>query len=563
MSTVVLFPGGFKPPHQGHLDLALKYASVPLVDKVVILIGPEERDGIGRPQSLAIWNMLLGRNPKLEAQSTDVPSPLKAAYKFIETAPPGTYALASSTKGDDFARVQSFVNSHQQGGKYYRQGVNVILLPLDSSPILYAGRSPEAQLRSGKKSANGQGISASVLRSDLAANDFEAFKTNYPRVDKNTVMSIYNLVNKKKKDISDVIVERAVLRTLLHNLILEGGAAGHMAHPFDIESVKTGKDLIDIFKKTAKFLQTNEVPVKIDGVNSSIRLANIDGKREFALDRGSNKPLDVKGITANDLQDRFGEGHGMVRIGEKVLQMFNAALPSIKPELTKLGMISNPNILLNIEYVEGQTNVQKYEKNFLAIHNLLEIQQVTPTKRATKEIPYSKDVLQSMIKKINVIANKYNFEVVGTIPAKPKAAPNFTSSLSTQVEVVLDQNRKESKSLQQWLNQANNTKGQKLKLKDGKTVDALSKQVFLWINSGKPVSELISNPQDEKLAVDSFIIYLATIKLGDNILESLTSPIGDVKDQEGIVIRDNSISPKPYKITGSFITRGLESAFHK
>jgi hypothetical protein len=85
----------------------------------------------------------------------------------------------------------------------------------------------------------------------------------------------------------------------------------------------------------------------------------------------------------------------------------------------------------------------------------------------------------------------------------------------------------------------------------------------LWINSGKPVSELIANPQDEKLAIDSFIIYLATIKLVDNILESLTSPIGDVKDQEGIVIRDNSISPKPYKITGSFITRGLESAFHK
>lgn len=573
MSMIVLFPGGFKPPHQGHLDLALKYASEPIVDKVIILVGPGERDGIGRTQSILIWNMLLAGIPKVEAKSTDVPSPLKAAYNYIETAPPGTYALASSTKGDDFARVQEFVNSHKPGAKYYRQGVNVVLLPLDSSPILYSKRSPEAQLRSGNKSVNGQGISASVLRSDLAANDFEAFKTNYPRVDKNTVMSIYNLVNKKKKDISEIIFERAVLRTIVHNLLLEGGAAGHMAHPFDIESVKTGKDLINIFKKTANFLKTNEVPVKIDGVNSSIRLIDINGKKEFALDRGSNKPLDVKGITTADLKDRFGEGHGMIKTGEKVLEIFNQSLSNIQGELAKLGMIKNPNILLNIEYVNGKTNVQDYKdykENFLAIHNLLEIKQTTTTtakktstKRVTQEIPYSQAVLESMIKKLNVVANKSNFEVVGTIPARQKANANFATSLSTPVEVVLDPNRKDSKSLQQWLNQANNTKGQKLKLKDGKTVDALSKQVFLWINSGKPVSELIANPQDEKLAIDSFIIYLATIKLGDNILESLTSDLGDVKNQEGIVIRDTSTSSKPYKITGSFITRGLESAFHK
>ena len=59
----------------------------------------------------------------------------------------------------------------------------------------------------------------------------------------------------------------------------------------------------------------------------------------------------------------------------------------------------NPNILLNIEYVEGQSNVQKYENNFLVIHNLLEIQQVTPTKRQTKEISYDKNALNSLVKK--------------------------------------------------------------------------------------------------------------------------------------------------------------------
>ena len=30
-------------------------------------------------------------------------------------------------------------------------------------------------------------------------------------------------------------------------LLLEGGAAGHMAHPFDLGWVKTGRDLIKFF----------------------------------------------------------------------------------------------------------------------------------------------------------------------------------------------------------------------------------------------------------------------------------------------------------------------------
>ena len=36
--------------------------------------------------------------------------------------------------------------------------------------------------------------------------------------------------------------------------LLEGGVAGHMAHPFDISSVNSGKDLINVFNKLANSL---------------------------------------------------------------------------------------------------------------------------------------------------------------------------------------------------------------------------------------------------------------------------------------------------------------------
>jgi hypothetical protein len=367
----------------------------------------------------------------------------------------------------------------------------------------------------------------------------------------------------KKKFSNQPLKETIILRSLFKALLMEGGAGGHMAHPFDLDKVKTGNDLVKVFDQTAKFLVKNPAPVKIDGVNASIRLGDIDGKRQFVIDRGSSKELDIKGVTKADLPTRFNiPGHGMIKVGGKVLDIFNTAYPVIKGDLAKLGMIKNPNIMFNIEYVEGKTNVQDYGKNFLAIHNLLEIQQ-TPGKksRSTHEIPYSKDVLEDLIKNLQPIAKKYGFEVLSSIPAKIEKTPNFGAALSKSYTVVIDKKNKQTKSLKEWLNDAKNTKGLKLKLKDGKTVDALSKQVFLAVKKGTPLEDLIADPKDQKVAIDSFVIYEATMELGDALLKSMTSPLGPVDQQEGIVVRDPSIDSEPFKITGSFIVRGLETSF--
>jgi len=196
--TTVLFPGGFKPPHGGHLELAIRYAEQPTVGQVIVLIGPEPREGITRDQSIAIWRELTKNNNKILIQKTEVNSPLAAAYKFIETAKPGAYALAASSKGDDYKRVQQFVSGHQPGAKYAKEGVEVVELPLDTKPLVYKERSEKAQKYAPGKSENGKGISASVLRADLKNNDQEAFATNYPNVaDKSTITKVFDIVKKK------------------------------------------------------------------------------------------------------------------------------------------------------------------------------------------------------------------------------------------------------------------------------------------------------------------------------------------------------------------------------
>jgi hypothetical protein len=346
------------------------------------------------------------------------------------------------------------------------------------------------------------------------------------------------------------------------SLIKEGGAGGHMAHPFNIDSVKTGKDLVTVFQQSINYLKKGPASVKIDGVNASIRLITLDGKKVFVMDRGSNKPLDVKGITKAELTDRFGAGHGMIVVGGKVLDIFNDSIPACTPALKKLGLWDNPNILFNIEYVAGSTNVLSYNKNFLAVHGLLEIEQVTPTKRATKEKSANKAAMQDLLNNLAPVANKNGYEVLGSIPTTLKGNPDLAGELNKKYTVSRTAAEKETKTLSQWLAKAK-VPDVTIKTVDGKTISALSKEVLIKITDGIPLSEFVANPKDFQAAIDGYIIYLATMKLGDAVLAKLDSPLGPVSEHEGIVIRDKSIYSKPFKITGKFILGGLASSFKK
>lgn len=564
MGTIVLLPGGFKPPHAGHIQLARAFASNPKVDEVRMLIGPSERDGITRQQSLAALKVLLAKDPKIKVIAVDSDNPMVAAYDTIMDLPKndtGTYALAASSKGEDYKRMQAFEKSIEQyktkttkDGKSVPKGIKIDnSLKVDVAPLVYKGRTDDK---------NGQGISASVMRKDLINKDKDNFSTNYPGISRSIADKLFDLFSKTIKG-SEKKVKTDMREDLISiiNLLTEGGTGGHMAHPFDLPSVSSGNDLLKTFILAVKSLQKSPASVKIDGVNASVRLVDLDGKKQFVMDRGSNKPLDVKGITKADLEDRFAPGHGMVKIGGEVLDIFNESLPTIQSELSKLGLLDNPNILLNIEYVSGKTNVQDYGKNFLAIHGLLEIQQVTEKRRAAKEISYDKKALQSMIKKMAPIAKKYDFEIYGSIPATVEKEPNFSSELSKTYTVNYSKGKKETKSLKDWLKTTKIPRDVKITLADGKKVDALSKQVFVGIKDGKPLDQFIANESDYKSAIDGFVTYLATMQLGDAVLKSMESPLGPVDQQEGVVIRDKSIYNKPFKITGSFILRGLGTSF--
>ena len=341
------------------------------------------------------------------------------------------------------------------------------------------------------------------------------------------------------------------LSNILNEVIQEGGAGGHMAHPFDFSS--NGKDLVNVFVKAVDSLKQGGGSVKIDGVNASIRLVN----GQFVMDRGSAKPLDIKGMRPEDLPNRFEPGHGFIGIGTKVINIFDEAIPSTKSELKKLGLLDNPNILFNIEYVEGTTNVVGYGDigNFLAIHGLKEIKPKSFGKdgsvksRVAVEIPYDKAAMQSYINKLNKVAMKYGFKVLGSVGTSFKSDPNLAKVLREPVTLYPTEVA-ETKSLKDWL------KNVKINL------PLITREQFINASNSKNIAQDFAG-QDVQKIINDTIVYLTTIKLGDEVLKNATSEIGDLDKHEGIVVRDPNIYNNPFKITGSFIIKGLESKFKK
>jgi len=362
-----------------------------------------------------------------------------------------------------------------------------------------------------------------------------------------------------------------------------GGAAGHMSHPFDLNSVDTGNDLLNFFEKAKKFVEKQDAgAVKIDGVNVSFKVVEHNGVHQFAVDRGSMKEIDISGITMDRVDDRFPEGHGMRPAIKTLLLILNKSLSNIKEELEGLGMWDNPSLFLNTEYVAGTTNVTQYDENFLAIHGLNQFYERTAKSGASKgnlrpgasrpeglkapstEVPYNPKIMAKLIKKLNVIGNDHGFQVYGSVPTQrlDNTDIDFSSTLSQPFTVQISDDRKITKPLKDWLSEASNPRYKTVKLKSGKKTHPLHKELYKAILSGSPAIVDLIEDTDAEAAIYGAIFMHATRMLGNDILRGLTSPMGDVMNHEGVVLRDEKMfGPNPVKITGEFILGGMGSAF--
>jgi hypothetical protein len=362
-----------------------------------------------------------------------------------------------------------------------------------------------------------------------------------------------------------------------------GGAAGHMAHPFDLPWVNSGSDLLDFFDRAKTFVEKKGAgAVKIDGVNVSFKVVGDDDVKQFAVDRGSLKPIDIEGITMRRVDDRFPEGHGMRPAIKALLGILNSAIEEIRPELEQLGMWEDPSRFLNTEYVAGTTNVTQYDENFLAIHGLNQfyhrigksgaskgnerpgMQRPEGVKAASVEVPYESSIMDSLVEKLQPFAEQYGFKVYSSVPTERLADIDidYSNVLSEPFTVRISDDREITKTLGEWLQEASNPRYKTIKLKDGKRTHPLHKQLYMNIlNQSAPIVDLIEDA-DAEAAIYGAVFMHATRVLGNQILQGLTSPMGDVMGHEGVVLRhDKLFGPNPVKVTGEFIVGNMGGGF--
>jgi len=84
--AICYYPGGFKPPHEGHFEVVKELAARSYVTKVIVLIGHKTRDGITKEQSKRIWDLYLATSPMAKVTvrlSTDA-SPIRDIFSAFD-----------------------------------------------------------------------------------------------------------------------------------------------------------------------------------------------------------------------------------------------------------------------------------------------------------------------------------------------------------------------------------------------------------------------------------------------------------------------------------------------
>lgn len=194
-ADIALYPGAFKPPHRGHLAVinALKKQA----KKVVVLISnpigstralPLSGEVITAEKSKEIFEKMLSGISNVEVIISPEPSPVSAAFSYVEEAPSegGSSApegsvviLGCGDKGSDLVRYKNI-------GNYARDDVKVKIYgcPLDAKhsqeyiESLFSASDIYGQLPSVKKGLDPSDFHASDMRliADLAADDERAEK---------------------------------------------------------------------------------------------------------------------------------------------------------------------------------------------------------------------------------------------------------------------------------------------------------------------------------------------------------------------------------------------------
>mgnify|MGYP003646997450 CR=1 FL=1 len=212
--VVVLIPGGFKPPTNGHFSMIQQYEKRPDVSKVIVVTGfkPREEPGltVTYQQSKAIFDVYGGFGGKVEFKDQGSwPTPMRTCYelmndeKFVSQFPGAVFALGASDKEGDKDRITAFYNHFQKNPSVTKAEIVDYV----------AAKAFEV---------DGEAASATRMRKAFVSGDWETFKKlMHDDSQYDNVVQILNNQGANDNARSSMVAENFLSKDLLFSLVEE------------------------------------------------------------------------------------------------------------------------------------------------------------------------------------------------------------------------------------------------------------------------------------------------------------------------------------------------------
>lgn len=375
-----IYPGAFKPFHDGHFLQVLKYLDCTDYDvNVKIIISTADREGITAATTEKFIKKVFAGYEDVDIEISKYPSPIRTTYEMIAETP-GLYTMVSSSKGGDDERIKGLKKYYGEGGKGFNPEITVIDPPVDISPILYDNR---------LDGNNSKEISSTIVRSDIRNDNFLIFKTSYKYILENSAVTENDLeeyfenlkkelIPYKDKMLNDSQIVESICTDISHFMLNEGGAAGHMAHPYEVDEF-TFRDLKDLNSDifSAKISHITE---KLDGQNL---FASVD-KRGKTIYARNVSDMKNGGLTVEGMREKWKDNPIVAESFIYGAQVIDNVFKQIR---NKVRMFNNPAVgepgstyqwWINCEIINSTTvNVIPYKNNCVYFHGA-KLYQYTP-----------------------------------------------------------------------------------------------------------------------------------------------------------------------------------------
>lgn len=215
--------------------------------------------------------------------------------------------------------------------------------------------------------------------------------------------------NITRDELKTLIRETIYKLSLLNESVKEGGAAGHMLHPFDVDEFTFGdyKQLVtDLFST-----RVEHITEKLDGMNIFATVTP-DGQPRFARNAGQIKG-DEAGMGIEDMEARWG-GEGkdtsILDAYKNAFYLFSDAVNSLRDPA---GFFNGDGYKLyaNCEVIDKtHPNAVPYAKTLLSVHNLVAFS----TDGTGQRIELPEDIMREKMEILKQLLPTVNSQYGGT-----------------------------------------------------------------------------------------------------------------------------------------------------